>query len=202
MISPASSAPTIGDSPTEAVARLAVMTTRRLAARKSSGLFVRAAWANMRGRIIRPRTSIASTVATPSNSVMPRLFAPDMPAVGASAPSRKMIGTIATSSNRSMARAARPTGDVVPDMGRTRAVEESARARPSPIAPPQFWPTAFNAVPMISAESRSSAAPTPKTSFRKDHNRLNESSSPMVNSNRMMPNSANGASLPGSLIVT
>jgi hypothetical protein len=62
----------IGDRPTAVVARLAAMTTIRLAARNSSGLFVRAAWANRRGRKKRPSTSIAATVAAPSRSVFIR----------------------------------------------------------------------------------------------------------------------------------
>ena len=48
-----------------------------------------------------------------------------------------MIGTNARSSNSSIANAARPTGLVVPTSGSTSAVEESASASPSPIAPGQ-----------------------------------------------------------------
>ena len=52
--SPARRAPTIGDRPAAVVATLATITTSNEAARKSSGLLVRAAWANRRGRITRP----------------------------------------------------------------------------------------------------------------------------------------------------
>ena len=48
-----------------------------------------------------------------------------------------MIGTIARSSNSSIASAERPTGLVVPTSGSTSAVEESASARPSATEPLQ-----------------------------------------------------------------
>ena len=51
-----------------------------------------------------------------------------------------MIGTSARSSNSSIANAARPTGLWVPTIGSTSAVEDSASARPSAIAPVQLWP--------------------------------------------------------------
>ena len=53
-------------------------------------------------------------------------------------------------------------------------------------------------VPMIV----NSSAPSPKTSLRICHNRLNDSSSPIVNSSRMIPNSANIARESGSDMVT
>jgi hypothetical protein len=52
-----------------------------------------------------------------------------------------MIGTIARSSNRSMASAERPTGLVVPTSGMTRAVDERASASPSAIDPLQLCPS-------------------------------------------------------------
>ena len=54
---------------------------------------------------------------------------------GASAPSMKMIGTSARSSNNSIEKAARPTALCVPTIGSTTAVDERARAKPRPIAP-------------------------------------------------------------------
>ncbi len=51
-----------------------------------------------------------------------------------------MIGTIARSSNSSIASAERPTGLVVPTSGRTSAVDDSAKARPSATEPLQLWP--------------------------------------------------------------
>jgi hypothetical protein len=113
-----------------------------------------------------------------------------------------MIGTIARSSNSSIASADRPTGLVVPTSGRTRAVEERARARPRPIAPPQPWPIRWRATPMIRAETVNSAAPTPNTSRRIPHSRRNDSSSPIEKSSRMIPNSANGWIASGLEMVT
>ena len=114
----------------------------------------------------------------------------------------KMIGTIAISSNSSIESAALPTGELVPEIGSTIAVDDSASARPSAIAPVQYWPiiasTSAMEVPMIV----SSSAPSPKTSLRICHNRLNDSSSPMVNRSRMIPNSAKIARESGSDIVT
>src|SRR3546814_4250328 len=55
-------------------------------------------------------------------------------AVGARAPSAKMIGTSARSSNSSIEKAARPTGLAVPATGRISAVDDKASASPSTIA--------------------------------------------------------------------
>ena len=55
---------------------------------------------------------------------------------------------------------------------------------------------------MSSAEPISSAAPTPNTSRRIAHSRRNDSSSPIENSSRMMPNSANGSIASGLVMVT
>ena len=113
-----------------------------------------------------------------------------------------MIGTSARSSNSSIEKAVRPTGLTVPAIGSTSAVEESASARPMPIAPVQPWPIRCSATPISSAEPISSAAPSPNTARRIDHSRLNDSSSPIENSSRTMPNSANGSIACGSVIVT
>ena len=113
-----------------------------------------------------------------------------------------MIGTIARSSNSSIASAARPTGLVVPTKGSTRAVDDKASASPSPTAPAQPWPIRCKASPMTKAETISSAAPTPNTSRRIVHSLRNDSSSPIEKSSRMMPNSANGSIASGFEMVT
>ena len=77
---PATSAPTIGERPTSAVARLAPITTSSDAARNSSGLLVRAAWANRRGRARRPITIIASTTSAPIQIVSNRPSSPSLAA--------------------------------------------------------------------------------------------------------------------------
>ena len=112
------------------------------------------------------------------------------------------MGTMAMSSNNSIDRAALPTGDLVPEIGSTSAVEDKASARPRPSAPLQYWPITISAKAMRAADMVSSSAPSPNTSRRIDHNRLKLSSSPMVNSSRMIPNSAKGSSPCGSVIVT
>jgi hypothetical protein len=65
-----------------------------------------------------------------------------------------------------------------------------------------LWPIATSANPMIAADISSSAAPTPNTSRRMFHNRLNDSSRPIENNSRMMPSSAKGAMALGFEIVT
>ena len=112
-----------------------------------------------------------------------------------------MIGTSARSSNSSMAKAPRPTAPVVPTSGSTKAVEDSASASPSPIAPAQFCPSRCSPAPISSPEPSNSAAPVPNTNRRIDHKRRNDSSSPIENSSRTMPNSANGSIACGSVIV-
>ncbi|MDG5972204.1 hypothetical protein JAGODDHD_02967 [Sphingomonas paucimobilis] len=109
------------------------------------------------------------------------------------APSAKMMGTSARSSNSSMAKAPRPTGLVVPTKGSTSAVEERVSASPSPIAPANPWPIKCNAPPIRIAEPSNSAAPVPNTSLRIAQSLRKESSNPMENSNNMMPNSAKGS---------
>jgi hypothetical protein len=96
-----------------------------------------------------------------------------------------------------MASAERPTGLVVPTKGRTSAVDERARARPSATDPLMLWPIMLSAKPISSAQSRSCAAPTPKTSRRIVHRRRKESSRPIANSRRTMPNSAKGLTASG-----
>ena len=112
-----------------------------------------------------------------------------------------MIGTIMISSNSSIDSAARPTGECVPAIGKTIAVEEKASAKPSASAPVQYWPIIDSAIASDVPITRSSIAPSPNTSLRICHRRLKLSSSPMVNSSRMMPNSANGSSASGSDMV-
>lgn len=104
-----------------------------------------------------------------------------------------MIGTSARSSNKSIANAPRPTGLVVPTSGSTSAVDDSASARPSPAAPAQSCPSRCTAIAISTADPISSAGPVPNTCARIAHSRLNDSSSPIENSSRMMPNSANGS---------
>ena len=113
-----------------------------------------------------------------------------------------MIGTSAMSSNSSIASAARPTGLVVPAIGSTSAVEDSASASPSPSAPDQYCPIIAITSAISAALPISSIAPSPNTSRRIAHNRSNDSSSPIENSSRMIPNSANGAIASGSVMVT
>ena len=112
-----------------------------------------------------------------------------------------MIGTMAMSSNRSIESAARPTGDDVPEIGSTMAVEDIASARPSAIAPVQYWPIMASTMAMMLPPSRSSSDPSPKTSRRICHKRRNDSSSPIVKRSRMIPNSAKGSSASGSVMV-
>ena len=113
-----------------------------------------------------------------------------------------MIGTSAMSSNSSIDRAARPTGVCVPAIGSTNAVDESASARPRPSAPVQCCPISISSPASSSPIPASSSAPSPKTSRRIVHKRLNDSSRPMVNSSSVMPNSANGSNPSGSVMVT
>ena len=100
-----------------------------------------------------------------------------------------------------MANAPRPTALVVPTSGSTSAVEDSASASPSPIEPAQFCPSRWSPAPISNAEPISSAAPVPNTSCRIAHNRRNDSSSPIENSSRMIPNSASGSIAWGLVIV-
>ena len=144
---------------------------------------------------------MAPTMSTPIPSVPSN---PSTPATapGLRAPSRKMIGTSAKSSNSNMASASLPTGLVVPEIGNTNAVDESASASPRPSAAVLFSPRSASGMPISSAPPMSSVAPNPIRDPRICHNRLNDSSRPMENSNRMMPSSANGSMRSGSLIVT
>ncbi len=108
------------------------MTTSRLAARNSSGSFARAACAKMRGSRNQPPIASAATTTAPCHRVVSKSSALSPVAVGAKAPSTKMIGTIARSSNSSIEKEARPTADFVPAIGSTSAVEDSASAMPRP----------------------------------------------------------------------
>ena len=178
------------------------MITNRQAARNISGFLVRAAWAKRRGRINRPPTSISPTVTKLNNSVHPSAASPASCAIGPIAPRKKMIGTIATSWNRRMPSAALPTGVLVPDIGRTSAVEDRASARPRPKAPIGFWPRATSAPAISNPQPISSAAPTPNTVPRICHKRFIESSRPIEKSSRTMPNSAKGSIASRSEMVT
>ena len=202
MSSPAINAPTMGDRPTPSVASAATMTTRRLAERNSSGLLVRAACANSRRNAIRPTTINAATTNTPCHSARTITCQPPPAAWGAIAPSRKIAGTRARSSNSSMASAARPTDVRVPAIGRTNAVDDMASARPIPSAPFQCCPPTDSASASSRAEPMSSSAPRPKTCRRMAHSRSNESSSPTENSSRTMPNSAKGLRRAALVMVT
>ena len=59
------------------------------------------------------------------------LVRPARPTWGDKAPSAKMIGTIARSSNSNIAKADRPTAVEASVSGRTRAVDDKASASPS-----------------------------------------------------------------------
>src|SRR3546814_6524730 len=66
-----------------------------------------------------------------------------------------MIGTSITSSNSSIEKEARPTGLCVPTIGSTRAVDDSASARPSAVAVCHLDPVASITPPISSDDSRS-----------------------------------------------
>jgi hypothetical protein len=112
-----------------------------------------------------------------------------------------MIGTSAMSSNSKVPSAARPTGVRVSAIRKTSAVDERARARPSARAVGSELPSISSTSAISAPPPNSSIGPIRKIVLRICQSRLNDSSSPMVNSSRMIPNSANGASRPGSLIV-
>jgi hypothetical protein len=115
----------------------------------------------------------------------------------------KMIGTIMMSSNNSIESAARPTGDLVPLIGRTIAVEEKASAKPrasaAAVSIPLASPTNSASAPPLTSTS---SAPSPNTSLRICHKRLKLSSSPIANSSNTMPKSAKGSSLTTLVMVT
>jgi hypothetical protein len=113
-----------------------------------------------------------------------------------------MIGTSAISSNSNIASAALPTGVRVSVILSTSAVEDSASASPRASAVGGELPRIISPIAISRAQPNSSFAPSAKTCRRIAHSRPNDSSSPTENSNRMIPNSANGASRAGSLIVT
>ena len=126
---------------------------------------------------------------------------PSAAAWGARVPRRKMIGTSAMPSNSNIDSAALPTGVRVPEIGRTTAVEDMARARPSARAPVQYCPRMERKIAISDPPTSNSSDPRPKTSRRNCHRRLYESSSPIANSSSTMPSSANGSSRSGSVIV-
>ena len=91
-----------------------------------------------------------------------------------------------------MAKAARPTGLLVPAIGSTSAVDDIASAIPSATALPGAVPATHSPPPISSADASSSAAPIPNTILRIEISRLTLSSSPIANSSSTMPRSANG----------
>ncbi len=194
---PATSAPRSGDRPTIPVAMLARMTVSRLIARKISGFLVRAAWANNGLSIMRPTASMAKTTSTPSEAV--RISSPISPWPPISS-IRNSIGTSARSSKTSMAKAVRPTGPSVPEMGRTRAVEDMASARPRAMAAGAAVPLTNRPAEMSRAQPISSALPVPSAVRPMLFSRRKLMCSPAENSSRTMPSSANGSMPSGSLI--
>jgi hypothetical protein len=189
----------MGDNPDAVVATLARITTRRLADRKSSGLFVRAACANRTGSVNQPTTNIRMIVIAPKAAALARCSSPPLPP---SAPSKKMIGKRARSSKSSIGKASRPTLLEIPAIGRTSAVDDRASASPSPSAASLLLPSATRPPAIRTAETISSAAPKPITRRRMPHSRRKESSNPIEKSRRMIPSSANGPIASGSVIET
>ena len=122
------------------------------------------------------------------------------PPIGASLATTNRSGTSAMSSNSSMANAARPTGELIPAMGSTSAVEDMASAAPSAAALAMGSPATHRPVPISTEPSSSSAAPIPKIVLRIATSRRKLSSMPIANSRRMIPNSANG-SMPSRLVM-
>ena len=200
MTSPATSAPRMGESPTDAVRVAARITTSNEMARNSSDFFDRAAWANRAGSRNRPATRMARITRVPLSATAPRL--PALAAAPPAAPIRNSIGTSARSSNNSIASAARPTGLWVPLIGSTSAVELIASARLSHNALCVGQSTATRKPPISAAVPSISAAPIPNTIRRIANSRLKLSSRPIPNSSRTIPSSANGVIPSGSVIVT
>ena len=189
MRTPAISAPRIGERPTAPVAMLARMTTSRLTARNSSGLLVRAAWANRGGRSSRPPTSSAGD--------HQRALPGDVEQAARRARGRRCrTGTAAgpapdPRTAASPGRRGRPGWSSPQSAGRARSTTWPARS-------PARWrfatasPMAKSAPPISAAPANSSAAPTPNTAMRMATSRRKLSSSPIENSSRTMPSSANG----------
>ena len=174
------------------------MATSSEAARNSSGLLVRAACANSRGRMARPAPYIATTVTPPTSAVRP--IPPSPPP--AMAPSAKTIGTNARSWNNSSAKALRPSGPVVPVIGRTSAVEDSASAIASAAVAGTPTPTASSAAPIAAPDASSCMPPATNTAPRIAQRRRKDSSSPIEKSRSTIPTSAIGSIECGLVIVT
>ena len=81
-------------------------------------------------------------------------------------------------------------------------MEDRASATPSARAVGTELPRKISTSAISAPPPNNSIGPIRKIVRRICHRRWNESSSPIENSSRMMPNSAKGASRPGSLIVT
>ncbi len=130
----------MGERPTKAVSMLETMTTSRLAARKISGLLARAAWAKRRRSRKRPATSDDRdgdhALDRDGDEVGPAIVAH----IGRKGAQREDDGDerqILEQEHRK--KAARPTGDCVPEMEQhQRAVEDKARASPRPMAAAQL----------------------------------------------------------------
>ena len=171
MTMPAISAPSTAEKPIAEVTRLATITTSRQAARNTSGFLVRAACANRIGSSSLPPNSRPSATAPPSSRVPSSGPTPAVARRRHRAQARRRSGP-AQRLRTAACRARRgPTADCVPTSGRTIAVEDSASARPSPIEPGIPCPIRCRPPPMIAAQPRSSAAPTPNTIRRIDHSR-------------------------------
>ena len=192
----------MGERPTAAVARDATITTISVAAKKTSGLLVRAAWANRGGRRYRPASISTTMTRAPAPNVCRKPPESNSASPRPMAPSRKMMGTIAMSSNSRVPSAARPTGVRRFAILSTKAVDDSARARPkaSPVA--TELPSMTSPTPIRAALPNSSSGPRRKIVSRRAANRLNDSSSPIPNSSSTMPNSAKGSSASRLLMVT
>ena len=100
-----------------------------------------------------------------------------------------------------MAKAARPTGELIPAIGNTSAVDDMASATPSVAALAGDSPVSHRPVPISNVPSTISAAPMPKIARRIATSRRKLSSRPIANSSRMIPNSANGSIPAGSVMV-
>ena len=168
------------------------MTTSKLIDTNNSGLFVRAACPNRRGKKKRPSTSIPTMTSAPCHNMVTRPVHESAPACGANAPKTNIIGTMAKSSNSNMAKADLPTAECVPDIGSTNAVEESANATPMPMAAVAPYPNRYRPAAIIRPAPNNCAAPTPNTKRRIFHNLRKDSSRPMENSNKIMPYSPMG----------
>ncbi|MNC39875.1 hypothetical protein D3C75_885570 [compost metagenome] len=120
--------------------------------------------------------------------------------LAASSGTNAISGMAAMSWNSRMANARRPCGALScllsARLCRPRAVDDSARPRPSTMAAGSVWLKPNRAMAPISAPVSSTwAVPTPNTDLRISHRRLGDSSRPMMNSSRTTPSSEMCATL-------